>query len=85
MTHELKTWPEFFAGVKSGRKTFEIRKYDRGFKVGDILRLREWDYHAEAYTGEELEREVTYVLCGGPYLAEGYCCMGIKEADSDVE
>lgn len=24
--HELKTWPDFFARVLSGEKTFEIRK-----------------------------------------------------------
>lgn len=33
--HRLKTWPEFFDDVKSGRKRFEIRKSDRDFRVGD--------------------------------------------------
>lgn len=40
--HELKTWPEPYAATVSGAKTFEIRKDDRGFRVNDILRLREW-------------------------------------------
>ncbi|MCX7610250.1 MAG: DUF3850 domain-containing protein [Ignavibacterium sp.] len=37
--HKLKIYPEFFKEVCSGKKTFEIRKNDRGFQVGDILLL----------------------------------------------
>jgi len=31
--HELKTMTEYFAAILDGRKTFELRKDDRGFKV----------------------------------------------------
>ena len=37
---ELKILPEYFEAVKSGKKTFELRKNDRDFCVGDILILR---------------------------------------------
>src|SRR3954470_11426726 len=40
--HELKCWPEFYKALVSGEKTFELRKNDRGFRVGDVLWLREW-------------------------------------------
>ena len=29
-THNLKTWPPFFEAVLEGRKTFELRRDDRG-------------------------------------------------------
>lgn len=40
--HELKTWPQYFHAIKEGIKTFEVRKADRDFNVGDILLLREF-------------------------------------------
>ncbi len=43
MRHDLKTHPGPFQAVWDGRKTFEIRKFDRPFAVGDVLLLREWD------------------------------------------
>lgn len=64
---ELKCWPEYYAKVESGEKTFEIRQNDRGYKVGDILVLREWrpTVHGMTmthghYTGRSLKRTVTY-------------------------
>ena len=42
-THYLKCWPIFFFEAASGMKTFEIRKNDRDFRVGDIIVLQYWD------------------------------------------
>ena len=36
--HNLKAWPEFFDAVADGRKTFEVRRNDRGYREGDIKR-----------------------------------------------
>jgi hypothetical protein len=41
-SHELKTWPDSYAAVLTGEKTFEFRKDDRGFAVEDLLVLREY-------------------------------------------
>ena len=59
--HALKTWPEYFEAVAGGEKTFEIRKDDRGFKVGDVLELREYRITEDRYTGRSLWRRVTYI------------------------
>jgi hypothetical protein len=72
--HELKTDPEVFAAVLDGSKTYEIRYNDRGFKVGDTLRLRETRYTGQEmrgpdprpieFTGREVTRVVSHVLSG---------------------
>lgn len=40
--HKLKTWPESFEAMLSGRKTHEWRSDDRGFAVNDLLVLEEF-------------------------------------------
>lgn len=62
MKHELKCWPEYFQAVKSGEKPFEIRKWDRPYRVGDTLILREYDPQIEDYTGDSIKRKVTYLF-----------------------
>lgn len=59
--HELKSWPIYFRDVAAGIKTFEIRINDRGFVVGDVLRLREWDPDTKFYTGREVRRRVAAI------------------------
>ncbi len=77
MVHDLKILPQWFSDVESGKKTFEIRKNDRDYKVGDKLTLREWK-NGE-YTGRSTTRLVSYIYYGdGSFgLAEGYCILGI--------
>lgn len=41
-THELKVVPPYFDSLVAGSKTFEVRRNDRGYQTGDMLRLREW-------------------------------------------
>ena len=47
--HRLKCWPVFYADIVNGSKTFELRRDDRGFQVGDLLILQEWDPEDEEY------------------------------------
>lgn len=58
--HELKTWPEFFEEIVTGRKTFEIRLNDRGFQVGDGLWLREYTVGV-GLSGRDARFRVSYM------------------------
>ena len=73
MEHELKTWPGFFEATLTGKKKFEVRRNDRGFKVGDTLCLREWN-PGEVIWGKAIEGEYTgrkmYVTVD--YILSGY-------------
>ena len=75
--HELKIMPLYFQAVWDGIKTFELRKDDRGYLLGDILVLREWD--GEKYTGSAICVKVTYILTDAEEygLKDGYIIMGI--------
>lgn len=65
MIHKLKILPAYFEQVKRGIKKFEIRdNSDRGFQAGDICILQEWRTEVvrwDAYTGNEIQVEITYV------------------------
>ncbi len=75
--HELKCWPEYFTAIQNGDKTFEIRKNDRDFKVGDVLHLREWDPKLEEYTGIWHDRRIVYMTDFPAGLRDGYVALGI--------
>lgn len=79
VTHELKTWPEYYEAVLRGDKTFEVRVDDRGgYDVGDVLVLHEWDRHGRGYTGRVCDVVVRYVLRDPKFgVAPGYVVMGI--------
>lgn len=85
---KLKTWPQQFQAVLERRKKFEYRKNDRGFLVGDVLQLWEWepmawttgefDPDGGEYTGRGLLAIVTYMVVGPEFgVPEGYCVMSI--------
>lgn len=77
--HKLKILPRFFAAVCDGTKTFEVRKNDRGFQMGDILELQEW-LPDSGYTGKVVRRKVTYILYGDTFagLDNSYVVMAIE-------
>lgn len=76
--HALKTWPNYFKDVVNGSKTFEVRKNDRNFKVGDFLMLREYDPEDDTYTGEVLYQRVSYVLDDPRFVKDGYVILGLS-------
>jgi len=87
--HELKMDAPVFHKVAIGEKTFELRKNDRNFQVGDVLWLRETIFTGEQmreegepllYTGNSLYVNVIYILHGPCYgLEDGWCIMSIDK------
>lgn len=61
MIHKLKIQPQYFIEVCTGKKSFEIRKNDRNFQVGDKLLLKEFESETRSYTGRVIERKITYI------------------------
>lgn len=77
--HLLKILPEYFEEVLKGNKTFEIRKNDRGFKLGDILILAEYSISIQSFTGRVIEKEVTYILEGGSFgIEKSFVVMSLQ-------
>lgn len=81
--HAVKCWPQYYKAVATGDKTFEVRKADRNYRVGDHIILCCWDPLQQCYTGPRTTCQITYVLAGGSFgLAEGWCILGIKPLHS---
>lgn len=80
MIHELKILPQYYRAVLEKRKTFEVRKNDRHFAVGDGVCLREYDpLSKNGYTGRVWYGDITYILNDPLYCKCGYVVMSIVE------
>lgn len=80
MIHELKIWPCYYNEVLKGNKTFEYRKDDRGFKVGDLIILNEWD---NDFTGRSILVEITYILKDVMNLPKDYVILSIRKVSKE--
>lgn len=79
VAHDLKCWPQFFEAIAAGRKRHDLRRaYDRDFRVGDRLKLREFDPETERYTGQEQTVEITYITS-----AEQACALSEEALNPD--
>lgn len=87
--HELKLDDEYFNDVRDGIKTFEIRKNDRDFQVGDLLALSRykdgsycnWQFNggfhnSDIHEADTLLMRVTYIT--DYEQKDGYVVMGIR-------
>ncbi len=94
-THDLKLSIEFCDAVLSGEKAFEVRKNDRGFQKGDLIRFIPTDgtsYRSSDGTIREHAKheisghtyKITYILNGWG-IKNGYVVLGIKEIKNKSE
>ena len=81
--HDVKLGATFFEYVKTGRKTFELRKNDRGYKEGDTIVLHE--YKDGATTGRTITKKIVYVLEDFTGLEDGYCILGLGAVEEALQ
>lgn len=81
--HDVKLGTTFFDDVKTGRKTFELRKNDRGYKEGDTIVLHE--YKDGTTTGRTITKKIVYMLEDFMGLEDGYCILGLGEAAETLQ
>ena len=74
--HYLKKLPKYFVPIERGIKNFEVRFNDRGYKIGDILHLKE--FADGEFTGRVITKEVCYILDEPEYCKKGYVILGMK-------
>lgn len=86
--HILKIKHEYLIEVDRGRKTFELRKNDRDYQVGDLIHFRNiFNYdNPELNEFEGYENnvfQITYILKNVPEygLDKDYCILGIKKLE----
>ena len=80
--HELKIQLPYFEAVYTGLKTFEFRKDDRGFEVGDLIRFRvlgKTMLGADNSVLSDVLFKIKYILRDIPELGlpKDYCILGI--------
>ena len=82
--HELKVHPQFWPAVRTGKKPFECRRDDRKYRVGDLVRLREYD-PKHGFTSEPTcTFLVTYILAHEDFpngLQRGYVILGFGDEE----
>lgn len=87
--HELKLDTKYFNDVKNGYKTFEIRKNDREYQVGDLLSLSRFSNgkysrytfdgiysDADIHKADTILMQVTYIT--DYEQKKGYVVMAIR-------
>jgi hypothetical protein len=87
--HELKALSAYFHPLSDGRKKFEVRRDDRGFQTGDVLRVREFIPNARSpnlqYTGNEDFFRIEWILTGGQLGIEpGFVVLSLSPLDDET-
>lgn len=59
--HYLKIATQYLDRIRDWQKTFEVRKNDRDYQVGDKLILSEYNEVTDEYIGSDELATITYV------------------------
>jgi hypothetical protein len=77
-THSLKIKPKYFYQLFTGNKTFEIRKNDRGFKIGHCIIFNLWSPD-RGYCSRSLAMEIVNITDFPEGLRPGYVVLGVRK------
>ncbi len=78
--HELRIMFDYADMIRLGIKNFELRRNDRDYKVGDLIRFNVDDYYTLSMVSfEKTLFEITCIVDYPPALKEGYVCLGIRK------
>lgn len=80
MNHTLKIQDRFYNDIARGLKTFEVRKNDRNYKVGDLIKFV--DVNGKDFQNYAMRiYEITYILTHEDFepIPEDYVVFSIKE------
>ena len=71
---------DYFYAIVRGEKTFELRKNDRDYQVGDLIHFIKPDGR-EYFSYSKYVHKITYILKDVPEygLDKDYCILGIKK------
>jgi hypothetical protein len=61
-THHLKCYPDIFEVMFKEEKSFDIRKNDRNFEVGDQIILYEYDPIEKQYLSRHKHGLITFIM-----------------------
>ena len=80
--HELKIKEEYLEDIKSGKKTFELRKNDRNYQVGDLIHFVQVNGKEYSSYSRNLYRIVYILQDVAQYgLDKDYCVLSIRFMD----
>lgn len=79
-TRILKTCDPYFEMVWDRVKTFELRKNDRNFQVGERYCLAHFDAEADEFLGRWVDVRITCIVAT-EHLVPGYVALGIEEIE----
>lgn len=84
-THELKILKFFADAIVVNNKTFEVRKNDRKFQIGDIITFNCIDESGMplSHPIHEREYEIIHIL-NGYGIEKGYVALGIREIEKEM-
>lgn len=74
--HCVKITPKNFNDVISHKLSFQIRRFERDYKLGDYLHLQE--FNGEVFTGRSVPVKINYILNEEEGLQKDYVLLNIE-------